>query len=183
MRRLRSIGMADAPPPVPVFGRAIHTSIGGSAHQSLHTPANGIGSARLRVPISNPPSISISRLLCVAASRVTTSMRGKKRRVWVAWDDVVCGPRVVGPCAFETDPAILCGVANRFGSSLVVACVVRLIWLGMKSVICGLTVWASARTRGEIAASQARSLDCHNYPNSSNCSLTARLPLRLLHIR
>jgi len=88
-------------------------------------------------------------------------MRGKKRRVWVAWDDVVCGPRVVGSCAFETDPTVLCGVADCFGSSLVVACVVWSVWFGMESVVGGLAVWASAWVGGEFAAAEAWSRDGH----------------------
>ena len=45
--RLRSIGMADAPPPVPVFGRAMHPSIGGSAQPTMRVTPNGMGHKRL----------------------------------------------------------------------------------------------------------------------------------------
>jgi hypothetical protein len=78
-------------------------------------------------------------------------MRGKKWRIFVAGYDVVSGPRVVGSWAFETDPTVLGGVADCLGSCLVVAGVVRSVRLGMESVVCGLTVWASAWVGGEIA--------------------------------
>ncbi len=64
---------------------------------------------------------------------------------------MVSGPWVADSRAFETDPAVLGGVADCFRSCLVVACVVRTLWLGMKSVVQGCAVWASARIRGEVA--------------------------------
>jgi hypothetical protein len=51
LRRLRSIGMADAPPPVPVFGRAMHPSIGGSAQPTVRESGNGMGHASLNKKI------------------------------------------------------------------------------------------------------------------------------------
>ena len=60
-------------------------------------------------------------------------------------------PRVIRSRTFETDPAVLGRVADCFGSCLVVACVVRTLWLGMKSVVQGCAVWASARIGGQIA--------------------------------
>ena len=88
-------------------------------------------------------------------------MRRKKRAVNLARVDVISGPRIVRSCAFETDPAILCGVADGFGSSLVVPSVVRSVWLRVKSVVDGLAVWASAWTCREFAASEAWSRDGH----------------------
>jgi len=78
-------------------------------------------------------------------------MRGKKWAVLVSRYDVVSGPRVAVAWTFETDPTVLGRLAYCLGSCLVVACVVRSLGLGMKSVVCGLTVWASAWVGGEIA--------------------------------
>ncbi len=79
----------------------------------------------------------------------------------IARVDVIGGPWVVGSCAFKTDPAILCRVADCFGSSLVVASVVRSVWLGMKSVVDGLAVWATAWAGRKFAASKTWSRDGH----------------------
>ena len=80
-------------------------------------------------------------------------MRRKEWAIYVARDDVISSPRIVGACTFETDPAILCGVADCLGSCSVVASVVRSCWFGMKSVVDGLAVWASSLVGGEFAAS------------------------------
>ena len=64
---------------------------------------------------------------------------------------MVSGPWIVGSCAFETDPAVLSGVAYCFGSCLIVAAVVRSSRLGMESVVVGLAGRAAAWARGQIA--------------------------------
>ncbi len=74
---------------------------------------------------------------------------------------MIGSPRIVGSCAFETDPAILCRVADRLGSSLVVASVMRSVRFGMKSVVDRLTVWATAWIAREFATAEAWSGDGH----------------------
>ncbi len=88
-------------------------------------------------------------------------MRRQEWAVYVARDDVISGPRVVGSCAFKTDPAILCGVTDGFGSSLVVASVMRSRRLGMKTVVDGLAVGTSAWAGRKFAAAKTRSRDGH----------------------
>lgn len=61
---------------------------------------------------------------------------------------MIRSPRVIGSCAFETDPTIDSGVADSLRSSLVVTRVMRTLGLGMKSVVRGLAVWASAWVDG-----------------------------------
>ena len=88
-------------------------------------------------------------------------MRRQEWAINIARDDVVSGPWVVRSCALETDPAILCGVADGFGSSLVVASVMRSCRLGMETVIDGLTVWATAWAGRKFATAETRSRDGH----------------------
>jgi len=110
-------------------------------------------------------------------------MRGKKRAVRVTWDNVVGGPRVVESRTLEADPTERRGLSDRLGSSLIVAAIVRAIGLGMKSIVFALAGGATSWFCGEFAAAEARSLDCHIYPKSINCSLMARLPFFELHMR
>ncbi len=74
---------------------------------------------------------------------------------------MIGSPRIVGSCAFETDPAVLRSVADSLGSSLVVASVMRSRRLGMKTVVDDLAVWATAWTCCEFAATETRSRDGH----------------------
>ena len=88
-------------------------------------------------------------------------MRRQERAINIARDDVIGSPRIVRSCAFKTDPAILCRLTHCLRSSLIVASVMRPRRLGMKSVVDGLTVWATAWVACEFATTETRSRDGH----------------------
>ena len=87
---------------------------------------------------------------------------------------MISSPRVVGSCAFETDPTKLSGVADCLGSCSVVASVVRSCWFGMESVVDGLAVWASSWVGGEFATSQTWSRDGHGVVSLATLTTLAR---------
>ena len=90
-------------------------------------------------------------------------MRGQKRTIRVAWNDVIGGERVVGSWAFEADPTERRGLSDCLGSSLIVAAIMRAIGLWVESVVLALAGRAASGFCGEFAATEAGSRDGHGW--------------------
>ena len=96
------------------------------------------------------------------------------QHVGLRTEDMICCPRVVGPCAFAADVAVGGGLPHESSSFWVVALVVRAAGVP-DCLTLALAGWASGGGGGESSALDAWALNWHQ--TSFNCSLIAFIPL------